>query len=391
MFGGWNSRPKIIVDALVAELASDQNQLMCRLRLEFGADTTTVVVHGEALSTLGEALICECGPSAGRAAVVVTDQTVGGLYGSYAEERLAAAGWRPLRFTVLPGEQSKKLTTAGAAYEFFSNNRVGRDSVVVALGGGVVSDLAGFVAATWMRGVDFAICPTSLESCVDASIGGKTAVNVPGGKNLVGAFHQPKLVLIAPNILGTLPVRDICAGMAESIKHALLFSEEFLLWHEENASAILSLAGTFVSELIERNVALKGKIVSRDVRERSGERMLLNFGHTIGHAIEACSGFSLRHGECVSLGMLAASRLSESLGLLGGPDVARIESVLSRYALPTQLPQAIPWERIRDAILRDKKATSESLTFVLLEGVGRTVIRDNVDEPLTRAAYESLL
>lgn len=368
---------------------------MTVLQLEFQADTTTVVIDEGVLSTLGEVLGDACGPSAGRTAVLVTDRTVGGLYGARAEAALSGAGWRVLGFAISPGEQSKKLTTAGSLYQFLADNHVGRDSVVVALGGGVVSDLAGFVAATWMRGVDFAICPTSLESCVDASIGGKTAVNIPGGKNLVGAFHQPKLVAIDPSVLRTLSPRDVSAGLAESIKHAILFSEDFLSWHEQNASAILSLAGSFVGELIERNVAFKGDIVTRDVRERSGDRMLLNFGHTIGHAIETCCGYSLRHGECVSLGMLAACRLSNSLGLLGKPEVARVESLLSRYDLPTRLPEALLWDRIRDALLRDKKATATptatTLRFVLLEGLARPVIRDDVRESGVRAAYESLI
>jgi 3-dehydroquinate synthase len=364
---------------------------MAVIELKMGTDSTTVVVEEGALSRLGEALVAHCGPSEGRVAVVVTDQTVGGLYGSGVGASLVGAAWQPLSFTVSPGEQSKRLTTAGGIYQFLSDNRVGRDSVIVALGGGVVSDLAGFVAATWMRGVDFAICPTSLESCVDASIGGKTAVNIPGGKNLVGVFHQPKLVAIDPRVLSTLPPRDICAGLAESIKHGLLFSEEFLLWHEQNASAVLSLAGSFVGELIERNVAFKGDIVSRDVREQSGDRILLNFGHTIGHAIETCCGFSLRHGECVSLGMVAACRLSQSIGLLGEGDVRRVESVLSLYELPVCLPEAFPWSRISEAMLRDKKATASSLRFVLLEGIGRPVVRDDVGEADVRAAYESLI
>ncbi len=361
------------------------------IQLIVDGDLTTVVVEAGALSALGEALVEHCGPSRGRAAVVITDETVGGLYGAGIGASLVGAGWTPLSFSIRPGEQSKRLTTAGVIYRFLSDNRAGRDSVIVALGGGVVSDLAGFVAATWMRGVDFAICPTSLESCVDASIGGKTAVNIPGGKNLVGAFHQPKLVAIDPQVLVTLPFRDICAGLAESIKHGILFSEDFLSWHEENASAVLSLAGSFVGELIERNVVFKGDIVSGDAKEQSGKRILLNFGHTIGHAIESCCGFSLRHGECVSLGMVAASRLSHSSGLLGESEVLRVESVLSQYDLPVRLPEAMSWDRIRDAMLRDKKATAGSPRFVLLDGIGCPVVRDGVDENDVRAAYESLI
>jgi len=364
---------------------------MPSVRLEIGNDLTVVRIEEDILSTIGDALASSCGPPAGRRAVLVTDHTVGGIYGDRTGESLASAGWKVSTFAIAPGEQSKRLTTAGALYQFLSDRGVRRDSAVVALGGGVVSDLAGFVAATWMRGIDFAICPTSMEACVDASIGGKTAVNVPGGKNLVGAFHQPKLVAIDPGVLATLPERDICAGLAESIKHGLIFSEEFLAWHERNASSILSLAGTYISELIERNVRFKGKIVARDAREQSDDRVLLNFGHTIGHAIESCCGFSLRHGECVSLGMLASCRLSNSLGLLSDLDVSRTQAVLKQYDLPTCLPEAIAWDRIRDAMMRDKKATALSLRFVLLEAIGHPVLRDDVGESSVRAAYESLM
>lgn len=363
---------------------------MGTIRLEIGALTTTVVVDAGVLSSLGESVESFCGDSRGRVAVVLTDETVGGLYGAGVGASLAGAGWEVLNYSVAPGEGSKRLTNAGAIYQFLSDNRVGRDSVIVALGGGVVSDLGGFVAATWMRGVDFVICPTSLESCVDASIGGKTAVNIPGGKNLVGAFHQPKLVAIDPRVLETLPSRDIAAGLAESIKHGLLFSEEFLSWHEENASAILSLAGSFVGELIERNVSLKADIVSGDSREQGGKRILLNFGHTIGHAIEASSKSYLRHGECVSLGMMAASRLSNALGLLDTDSVDRVENVLQQYELPVHLPEPLPWDLICAAMLRDKKAVGGSLRFVLLEEIGLPVVRGDVAEKDVRAAYESL-
>jgi 3-dehydroquinate synthase len=261
----------------------------------------------------------------------------------------------------------------------------------VALGGGVVSDLAGFVGATWMRGVQWAICPTTLEAMIDASIGGKTAVNVPGGKNLVGAFHHPRMVLIDPDCLVTLLDRDLRAGLAESIKHAALFSPEFFEWHEQNAEAILRRESQVLSELIDRNVAIKVDVVRRDATEQSGRRMLLNFGHTIGHAIEECCGYELRHGECVALGMVAAATLSESLGLSDASVAEQIRGLANCFQLPTHLPSAIPWPRVLEVMRRDKKAREGKLQFVLLQAIGKPAVRRDVDEWHIRQAYEALI
>jgi len=253
-----------------------------------------------------------------------------------------------------------------------------------------VSDLAGFVAATWLRGVRFAICPTTLEADVDASIGGKTAVNIDAGKNLVGAFHQPVLVAVDPDCLKTLDPRDVRAGMAESIKHALLFSEEFLSWHEKHGDAILALEPGTIAELIGRNVRFKADVVREDTLEQAGRRMLLNFGHTVGHAIESCCGYAYRHGECVALGMLAACRLSHSLGLLGARDVDRVQTLLDRFGLPTVLAESVDWRRIITRLRNDKKVRAGKVRLVLLEGIAQPVIRADVPEKALRQAYDSL-
>ncbi len=364
---------------------------MCDLRVELGGQQTAIKVQRNALRDVGRLLRSLVPESHNRQVVMITDKCVGGIYGSTLLASLSDAGFRTLEHRVEPGEASKSLAVAGELYQFFSDHFVPRDAVVVALGGGVVSDLAGFVAATWMRGLRFAICPTTLEADIDASLGGKTAINVPGGKNLVGAFHQPILVAVDPVCLATLHGRDRIAGLAESIKHAMISSNEFLDWHEANANAILGLDGAAIDELILRNLRIKAGIVEQDPLEQTGLLARLNFGHTIGHAIEGCGGFALRHGECVSLGMLAASRLSQSVGLLDASIVTRLETILQRFGLPTKLVHPIDTDQIIATIRNDKKVRGGAQRFILLQAVGQPVDRDDVPERRVREAYESLL
>ncbi len=358
--------------------------------IDFGGETTRVVVSGRALADVGGALRKVCARGAAPLVALITDEQVGGFHAARVRESLERAGFQVHEYRIAPGEASKSWDTAGVIHRFLADHKVTRDSTIVALGGGVVSDLAGFVAATWMRGVRFVICPTTMEACIDAAIGGKTAVNIPGAKNLVGAFHQPALVLVDPTSLATLPQREVRAGLAESIKHAVLFSGNFLEWHERHVEEILALDEPTIIELITENVRLKADVVSRDARELSGTRMLLNFGHTIGHAIEECCGFTLRHGECVSLGTVAACRLSRAMGLLSAKDAERVEKLLARFGLPTRLDDPIEWGLILPAIGKDKKVRDRNVQFVLLEGVGRPVIRDDVTDSQVRAAYDSL-
>jgi 3-dehydroquinate synthase len=367
------------------------------------AGSTLVAVHAGGLDKFGvhlagldwrelsgsTAQVWVAGPPSSVA--VVTDQTVGDLYSPKLMDSVRVAGIEVREFRIEPGEASKNLETLGQVYTFFAQSRLARDGLVVALGGGVVSDLAGLAAATWMRGVRFAIVPTTLEAQIDAAIGGKTAVNICEGKNLVGVFHQPVLVLIDPICLGTLDVRDVRAGLAESVKHALICSEAFFSWHEDHAEAIEARDSATLAALIERNVDIKIDIVERDPFERSGERMLLNFGHTIGHAIETCCDYSLRHGECVALGMLAACRLSRRTGPLSSAEVERVETLLMRLGLPTRWSSAVPFDRIMEVIQRDKKSRGGQVRWVLLEAIGRTRITADVDETLVREAYESIV
>lgn len=322
---------------------------------------------------------------------IITDENVGPLYEAQVVASLADSEFKTSVHIIEPGESSKRIEVLNELYQFFAEIALGRDGVVLALGGGVVSDLAGLAAATWMRGVGFAICPTTLEADIDASVGGKTAINIPGGKNLVGAFHQPRLVAIDPICLNSLDPRDVCAGLAESVKHAMIASEEFLAWHEVNAEAILTLDENILPELILRNVKIKAAFVEADAKEQTGKRMMLNFGHTIGHAIEDCCGYTLRHGECVALGMLAACRLSQRIGVLNASIVERMETLLKQFQLPTKLEEAYDPDKILSVIQNDKKKRASVVRFVLLEGIGRPVIRDDVSESQMKEAYESLI
>ncbi len=359
-------------------------------RIEFNTGITEIAVRSNALAEAGELLRHACALPAGARIVLVSDKRVAALHGQRLSEALRQVGFNVLEHLVEPGEKSKSLEAAGDLYRFLAQNTVPRDTAIVALGGGVVSDLAGFVAATWMRGVRFVVCPTTLESAIDASIGGKTAINLPEAKNLIGAFHQPVLVVIDPSCLDTLEVRDVSAGLGESVKHALIASEEFLAWHECHADAILGLDDSLTVELILRNVQIKSGIVEEDEREQTGRRVLLNFGHTIGHAIEACCGFTLRHGECVALGMTAACHLSHTMGILDRAVVARVEAILHRFGLPTSLAEPIDSDLIMTALRHDKKIHSGATHFVLLEGPGRPVVRNGVSDQAILEAYESL-
>ncbi len=372
------------------------NSLPVRITLAFGGanQTTQIAIGGGALTRVGPILRSLVD---GRDAILVTDTTVEALYAPVVVNSLKDSGLSVVVHSIEPGEASKSLGAARELYEVLAANRLGRDAVVVALGGGVVSDLAGFVAATWMRGIDFAICPTTVEADVDACVGGKTAVNIAAGKNLVGSFHQPRLVVIDPLCLQSLPQRDVRAGLAESIKHALICDANFLDWHEANADAILGLDPAMTTELILRNVGIKARIVESDPTEVSGSRILLNFGHTFGHAVEALTGYTLRHGECVAIGMAAACRLSHRVGLLDASVVERVERLLQRFGLPIRLAgrvdvSTIPTaEGITAKIAHDKKARSDSARFVLLKGIGLPVVHARLPDSLIHEVCTSIL
>lgn len=299
--------------------------------------------------------------------VVVADATVAELHWEQISPLLPPG---TLRVDVPPGESSKSLATASRIYDALAAARFERNDLIVALGGGMVGDLAGFVAATWLRGVRFLQMPTTLEAAVDAAVGGKTAVNHPAGKNLIGVFHQPGAVLIDTELLDTLPARDFVAGLAESVKHAAACDPAFFEWHEHAATQILGREVPTLEELIAWNCRIKAGIVSRDERERD-LRAILNFGHTIGHALEHALAFDLRHGECVALGMLAENEIARRRGWLSADAVDRVRRLLERLGLPTRLPRAVTAEAVLTACRLDKKVRASAVHMILLEDWGR--------------------
>lgn len=273
-----------------------------------------------------------------------------------------------LTIAVRPGEASKSLSTAGRLFAKLAAASVDRHAVVVTWGGGMISDLGGFVAATWMRGLRVIHVPTTLESAIDAALGGKTALNLPAGKNLVGVFHQPSAVFIDPDFLSTLPDRDLSAGLAESVKHGAVADPGFLDWQRACAADILA-RGPQLTELVRRNCRIKLEIVRDDPTER-GRRVILNYGHTIGHAIEQLLGYELRHGECVALGMRAENEIAVRRGLLDPAAARALRELLECYGLPARLPRRIEPEQIVAACRIDKKNRGGAIACVLLSAPG---------------------
>ena len=310
--------------------------------------------------------------------LVVTNTTVGPLY----RERLAGSLAGPATHTVeLPdGESYKTLTTMTMVLDALVDNRAGRDTTVIALGGGVVGDIAGFASACYMRGVRFIQVPTTLLAQVDSSVGGKTGVNHPGGKNLVGAFHQPACVLIDTDTLETLSDRELSAGLAEVIKYGAIVDPEFFAWLEDNMEALASRDPEALAHAIARSCELKAAIVSEDERE-AGRRAILNFGHTFGHAIERCQGYGdWLHGEAVAAGMVMAARLSG----LPQADIERISDLNRRAGLPVE-PPPIAATRMLAAMGLDKKVLDNRIRFILLEALGEARVTSDYDESLLDA------
>lgn len=335
--------------------------------------------HGAYRVEIGDgvlALLAERVPDA-RRAFLVTDATVDALYG--AGVRAALGLGDDDAFVIAPGEAAKSLDTAARIYAQLAARRVPRDGVIVALGGGVVGDLAGFVAATWMRGVDVIQLPTTLLAMVDSSVGGKTAVNLAEGKNLVGAFHPPSAVLADVATLATLPDRELSAGLAEVLKYGAIVDADFFSWIDAHSAQLLARQTRALTDAVERSVAHKAAIVARDEFE-TGDRALLNFGHTFGHALETLGHYRRwLHGEAVAIGMVCAAVLSARLGLAPAADAERLADILERLGLPTSVPCDCDAASIIAAMALDKKATADGLRLVLWRGVGRAEIVSGVD------------
>ena len=324
----------------------------------------------------------------GRHALIVSDANVAPLYADRVEAALQRAKpeLRIARHVVGAGEGEKTLANFGALVESLASLGATRDATVIALGGGVVGDMAGFAAACWMRGVDCVQLPTTLLAMVDSSVGGKTAVDIPQGKNLVGAFHPPRAVIADTAVLRTLPPRELRAGLAEVIKYGAIVDAQFLAWLDANATGLLAGDDALLAEAIARSCMHKAAITQRDPFEH-GERALLNFGHTFGHAIEAEEaaagggyGQGLNHGEAVAVGMVLAARLSHALDMATRADADALQALLERFGLPTMVPSGLPAGALLARMRLDKKTQASGLRFILWDRPGAARVVADVDE-----------
>ena len=315
--------------------------------------------------------------------VVVTNDVVDPLYFPIVTQALA--GYEVSKIVVPDGEQHKNLQSFEMVISKLLEMSAGRDTTLIALGGGVVGDLTGFVAASFQRGIPFIQIPTTLLSQVDSSVGGKTAVNHPLGKNMIGAFYQPKAVLIDTNSLGTLPRREFAAGMAEVIKYGVIYDPDFFLWLEQNQHIIKQQELAALQYMIARCCEIKAEIVAIDERE-SGLRAILNLGHTFGHAIEAEKGYgNWLHGEAVSVGIVLASAVATKMNWLEASEFSRIESLLQAFDLPTVPPNDMAYDDFMRHMRHDKKVQAGQLFFVIPNGIGKAVVTNEISEEVLRA------
>jgi len=329
-------------------------------------------------------------------ATIISDENVFSLYGSKVEGILRDAGFGVNSFVMPPGEETKSMDSAIKIYDFLVEHRTERDDTIVALGGGVVGDLAGFAAATFLRGMPWIQVPTSLVAMVDASIGGKVGVNHPEGKNLIGAFYQPNLVLADCATLSTLPRRELTSGWAEVIKHGMILDKEFLEFLESNVGRLTKLEPKLLTQAIARSATIKAQVVSQDEKEREGKRTILNYGHTIAHGLEAATRYKrFLHGEAVAIGMVGAAKISQRLGLLPSAGVERQQALLQKFGLPTSLKTKrsnlkVSVAGIIEAMELDKKVKGKAIRWVLLEDIGRAVIRSDVPQQDVLAVLREL-
>ena len=318
----------------------------------------------------------------GNTAYIITDENVMRPYGRNAQWALQRAGIAAHCFIIPAGETSKSFQLAQEIYEWLVGLKAERGQPIVAIGGGVAGDLGGFIASTFLRGVPFVQVPTSMAAMVDASIGGKVAVNLPQAKNMVGAFYQPRAVLADVRALSTLGKRELAEGWAEAIKHGLILDPSLVDVFEEHAEALMDVEPEISTEVIRRSMAIKADIVSQDERETLGIRILLNYGHTIGHALEASTEYGrFMHGEGVSVGMMGAARIAREMGMIGDDIVDRQRTLLQRFNLPITAPD-IDLDAVRRAMSLDKKTVGGANRWVLLEDVGRATVRRDIPTEL---------
>ena len=388
-----NQGPRLFVYA-----KRTKQRLHRRCGLYAGAMRTVTVVLGSRSYPIliGTATLPKLGSHCasmglGTRCALITDTNVGPLFASYTQEVLRKSGFDPILITVPAGEESKSLGVAAKCYDLMAEHRLERTSFVIALGGGVVGDLAGFVAATYLRGIDFVQVPTTLLAQVDSSVGGKVGVNLKAGKNLVGAFHQPRLVVCDLKTLITLPEREFRAGLAEIFKYGIIYDDVFFEKLESNLSHLLWKDRKFLAEVVARCCEIKAEVVAQDETE-TGLRTILNFGHTIGHAIESAFGYgAYLHGEAISIGQVVAAMVSSRLTKLPHGDVERIRCLFERAQLPTTITLgAAQLKRLEAAMRLDKKVSDGTVKFVLSERIGTASWGHPVEMELIRAVLQEI-
>lgn len=322
----------------------------------------------------------------GTKVLIISNPEIFEFYGETAIASLQTAGFTVATHLIPAGETYKTLESIASVYDTALANHLERASTMIALGGGVIGDMTGFAAATWLRGINFVQVPTTLLAMVDAAIGGKTGVNHPKGKNLIGAFHQPRLVYIDPQVLKTLPVREFRAGMAEVIKYGIIWDADLFrqLEEAERLDDITQISEALLQTIITRSCQAKADVVGQDEKE-AGLRAILNYGHTIGHAIESLTGYgTINHGEAVGIGMVAAGKIATALAMWSKEEEKRQKALIKKAGLPTEIPSSLNVEDIIETLKTDKKVKSGKVRFILPTKIGEVVISDQVTADLLR-------
>ena len=362
---------------------------MPNITVKLPQDSYKIAIAADGLKDLGSRMKQL---NLGKKALVVSNSEIFGHYGEVCLNSLQAAGFETYTHLIPAGEEFKNLESIQQVYDTAQTNHLERSSTLVALGGGVVGDMTGFSAATWLRGVNFVQVPTSLLAIVDASVGGKTGVNHPQGKNLIGAFYQPKLVAIDPNLLKTLPLREFRAGMAEVIKYGVIWDEDLFtkLEHHGDLDTLENVGDELLETVITRSCQAKADVVSQDEKE-AGLRAILNYGHTIGHAVESLTHYQqFVHGEAVAIGMVAAGKIAVKMGLWTQPEADRQDALIAKASLPTEIPQEIAIADILETIKSDKKVKAGKVRFILPTAIGKVTITDKVTPEIITQALNTI-
>ncbi|MBD2104267.1 3-dehydroquinate synthase [Leptolyngbya sp. FACHB-261] len=359
--------------------------------VELPRNPYSVVIEPGGLGNLAQHLQT-CGQKAGSRVLLVSNPAIFKRYGQQVVEGLAQAGYDTATCLLPPGERYKTLASVQKIYDAALSHHLERSSLIVALGGGVIGDMAGFAAATWLRGIAVVQVPTSLLAMVDASIGGKTGVNHPQGKNLIGAFHQPRLVLIDPDVLSTLPPREFRAGMAEVIKYGIIWDIDLFAQLEASPrlDSVRALTPELLYTILEHSARAKAEVVAKDEKE-SNLRAILNYGHTVGHAIESLTHYRhYNHGEAVGLGMMAAGSIAAHLGLWDRSDADRQNALIARSGLPTTLLDSVEAQAVLSSLQSDKKVQDGRVRFVLPRTIGTVIVTDQVPGQSVLEAVQQL-